>query len=155
MKYQTEALTYAGQTPLVIFHTMMYTNVSETLINQAVTVTKCKCFCFFLYLKTSGRFYMMCMPDISSQDDPAEKKIKVLFVDNVSFQQAQEFHATCRDLNNVHIVSMLPENHTDKVQPLDAGYGKTIKQKIGEQIGKWLEKDENLETWHDSIPMTK
>ena len=81
------------------------------------------------------------------EDDPAEK---VLFADNVSFEQAQGFLATCRDLNTV--VYMLPENHTDKVQPIDAGYGKMIKRKIGEQMEKWLEKYENLEMWHDSIP---
>jgi len=46
------------------------------------------------------------------EDDPAEE---VLFADNVSFQQAQDFHATCKDLNTV--VYMLPENHTHKVQP--------------------------------------
>ena len=27
-----------------------------------------------------------------------------------------------------------------------------IKKKIGEQMEKWLEKEENLEMWHDSIP---
>ena len=83
------------------------------------------------------------------KDDPAEK---VLFADNVGFQQAQNFHEACRDLNTV--VYLLPENHTDKVQPIDAGYGKMIKKKIGEQMEKWLEKEENLEMWHDSIPAT-
>ena len=81
------------------------------------------------------------------KDDPAEK---VLFADNVGFQQAQNFHEACRDLNTV--VYLLPENHTDKVQPIDAGYGQMIKKKIGEQMEKWLEKEENLEMWHDGIP---
>lgn len=27
------------------------------------------------------------------------------------------------------MVYLLPENHTDKVQPIDAGYGKMIKKK--------------------------
>ena len=48
------------------------------------------------------------------KDDPAEK---VLFADNVGFQQAQNFHEGFRDLNT--IVYLLPENHTDKVQPID------------------------------------
>lgn len=52
----------------------------------------------------------------------------------------------------VCVVYLLPENHTDKVQPIDAGYGKMIKKKIGEQMEKWLEKEENLEMWHDGIP---
>lgn len=81
------------------------------------------------------------------KDDPAEK---VLFTDKVGFQEAQNFHEACRDLNTV--VYLLPENHTDKVQPIDAGYGKMIKKKIGAQMEKWLEKEENLEMLHDSIP---
>ena len=81
------------------------------------------------------------------KDNPAEK---VLFADNVGFQQAQNFHEACRDLNTV--VYLLPENHTDKVQAIDAGYGKMIKKKISEQMEKWLEKEENLEMWHDGIP---
>lgn len=50
------------------------------------------------------------------------------------------------------MVYLLPENHTAKVWPIDAGYGKMIKKKIGEQMEKWLEKEENLEMWHDGIP---
>ena len=40
----------------------------------------------------------------------------------------------------------------DKVQPMDAGYGKMIKEKIGKQMEQWLKKEENLEMWHDDIP---
>ena len=58
------------------------------------------------------------------KDDPAEK---VLFADNVAFQQGQNVHEACRDLHTV--LCLLPENHTDKVQPIDAGYGKMIKKK--------------------------
>ena len=50
------------------------------------------------------------------------------------------------------MVDLLPENHTDKVQPIGAGYGKMMKKKIGEQMEKWLEEEKNLEMWHDSIP---
>ena len=50
------------------------------------------------------------------------------------------------------MVYLLPENHTDKVQPIDAGYGKMMKKKIGEQMEKWLGEEKNLEMWHDSIP---
>ena len=38
------------------------------------------------------------------KDDPAEK---VLFADNVAFQQAQNTHEACRDLNTA--VDLLPE----------------------------------------------
>ena len=74
---------------------------------------------------------------------------KVLFADNVGFQQTQAFHEACREMNT--IVYLLPDNHTDKVQPVDAGFGRMIKQKIGEAMQMWLEKEENLEMWHDKI----
>ena len=70
-------------------------------------------------------------------------KEKVIFADNVTFQQDKDFHDACRDMNA--IVYLLPENHTDKVQPIDAGYGKLLKTKIGEAMDIWLEKGENLE----------
>eukprot|EP00794_Sanderia_malayensis_P013550 gene13550-14951_t len=70
---------------------------------------------------------------------------KVIFADNVGFQQAKDFH-------EVHwLAYLLPENHTDKVQPIDAGYGKMIKKKIGESMERWLENDDNLTKWHDHI----
>ena len=68
--------------------------------------------------------------------DPAEK---VLFADNAGFQQAQNFHDVCRDFNTV--VYLLTENHTDKVQPIDAGYGKMMNKKMDEQMEKWLEEE--------------
>ena len=46
---------------------------------------------------------------------------------------------------------MLPENHTDKVQPIDAGCGKMMKTKIAAEMEKSLEEDQNLEKWHDKI----
>ena len=79
-------------------------------------------------------------------DDPTEK---VLFADNVGFQIAQGFHEACRKMNT--LVYLLPDNNTDKVQPIDAGFGRMIKQKIGEAMQIWLEKDENLEMWHNKI----
>ena len=74
---------------------------------------------------------------------------KVLFADNVGFQQTQAFHEAYREMNT--IVYLLPDNHTDKVQPVDAGFGRMMKQKIGEAMQMWLEKEENLEMWHDKI----
>ena len=56
----------------------------------------------------------------------------------------------CRKEINA-IIYLLPENHTDKVQPEDAGFGKQMKAKIGEPMEKWLEEDENLDTWHDRL----
>ena len=69
---------------------------------------------------------------------------KVIFADNVTFQQDKKFHDTCgHELNT--IVYLLPENHTDKIQPIDAGFGKTLKTKIGQEMDKWLEEKDNLE----------
>eukprot|EP00794_Sanderia_malayensis_P021199 gene21199-23281_t len=75
---------------------------------------------------------------------------KVIFADNVGFQQAKDFHEVCRKEVNA-LVYLLPENHTDKVQPIDAGYGKMKKKKIGESMERWLENDDNLTKWHDHI----
>ena len=56
---------------------------------------------------------------------------------------------TCRHELNT-IVYLLPENHdTDKIQPIDAGFGKMLKTKIGQEMDKWLEEKDNLELWHD------
>lgn len=48
---------------------------------------------------------------------------KVIFADNVAFQQEKGFHEMCRNEINA-IIYLLPENHADKVQPIDAGFGK-------------------------------
>ena len=53
-----------------------------------------------------------------------DKGHKVLFC----FQQSKTFHETYR--NNINTtVYMLPENHTDKIQPIDAGCGWMMKVK--------------------------
>jgi hypothetical protein len=75
---------------------------------------------------------------------------KVIFADNVAFQQSKTFHQACRNEINASVY-MLPKNHTDKVQPIDAGCGKMMKLKIAAEMEKWLEEDQNLEKWHDKI----
>ena len=75
---------------------------------------------------------------------------KVLFADNVGFQQSKEFHETCRDELNT-IVYMLPENHTDKLQPINAGCGRMMKLKIGAAMETWLEEEDNLDKWQDNL----
>ena len=75
---------------------------------------------------------------------------KVIFADNVSFQQAKEFHETCR--NNINAtVYILPENHTDKIQFIDAGCGRMIKVNIAAAMDRWLEAEDNLDKWHDKL----
>ncbi len=80
-----------------------------------------------------------------------EMNEKVLFADNVGFQLSQKFHEKCRDKINT-LVYLLPANHTDKVQPIDATIGYIMKKKIGEAMERWLETDENLDIWHDKLP---
>ena len=60
---------------------------------------------------------------------------KVIFADNVSFQQEKQFHEACRKEVNASVY-LLPENHTDKVQPIAAGIGKLFKTKVGEAMEK-------------------
>ncbi|KAK3731080.1 hypothetical protein QZH41_007971 [Actinostola sp. cb2023] len=79
---------------------------------------------------------------------------KVIFADNVGFQQEKGFHEMCRKNINA-IIYLLPENHTDKVQPIDAGFGKQMKAKFGEAMDKWLEEDDNLDMWHDRLSAKK
>ncbi len=80
----------------------------------------------------------------------SDDKEKVLFADNVGFQLSKEFHATCRRKVNT-VVYMLPPNHTDKVQPIDASCGMMMKKRIGESRERWFENETNLDLWHDKI----
>ena len=61
------------------------------------------------------------------------------------FQEEKRFHDVYRNKMNA-VVYLLPENHTDKVQPIDAGCGKIWKAQIG-----WVEEEDNLELWHDKL----
>ena len=71
---------------------------------------------------------------------------KVLFC----FQKSQTFHETCRNQINT-TVYLLPENHTDKIQPIDTGCGQMMKIEIGAAMETWLEEENNLDKWHDRL----
>lgn len=75
---------------------------------------------------------------------------RVIFADNVSFQQTRDFHEVCRNEISA-TVYMLPDNHTDKIQPIDAGCGRMMKVKIAAAIDKWLETEDNLDKWRDRL----
>ena len=60
------------------------------------------------------------------------KKKNFLFSDNVGFHQSQQFYETYRNQINT-TVYMLPENHTDKIQPIDAGCERIMKVKLVQQ----------------------
>ena len=46
---------------------------------------------------------------------------------------------------------MLPENHTDKILPIDTGCGRIMKGKIGAAMEKWLEEEKNLDKWQNRL----
>ena len=71
---------------------------------------------------------------------------KALFADNVGFQQSKQFHEISRKEIKATIY-LLPENHTDKIQPIDAGCGRMMKLRIGTAMETWLEKDSNFDKW--------
>ena len=75
-----------------------------------------------------------------------DKEDKVLFC----FQQSQTFHETCRNQINATIYQ-LPENHTDKIQPIDAGCGRMMKVEIGTAMETWLEEENNLNKQQDRL----
>ena len=85
------------------------------------------------------------IPGIGNETDE-----KVICVDNVGFQQAKKLHGPCRKEISA-LLHLLPENHTGKVQPIDASFGRMIKTKVGESMERWLQQDVNLEQWHDKI----
>ena len=75
---------------------------------------------------------------------------KLIFADNVRFQQSKEFHEACRNEINA-TVYMVPENHTNKIQPNDAGCGWMMKVKISTAMDRWPETEDNLDKWHDQL----
>ena len=46
---------------------------------------------------------------------------------------------------------MIPEKHTDKIHPIDAGCGRMMKDKIGATMETWLEEENNLNKWQDRL----
>ena len=72
----------------------------------------------------------------------------VLFVDNVGSQATNpSISCTMQTMNT--IVYLLPDKCTDKIQPVNSGFGRNMRDKIGEAMQIWLGKKENLEKWHD------
>ena len=69
----------------------------------------------------------------------------VLFCDNLSSQQSEEFKAAVADLKGV--VWFLPKNATDIVQPVDAGYAQILKVLVKQAFDRWLENDDNADKW--------
>ena len=74
----------------------------------------------------------------------------VLFADNLTGQQADEFKEAVAELGGV--VWYLLKNCTDIVQPVDAGVGDCIKKLIQKQQREWLSYDANADRWYGNQP---
>ena len=77
-----------------------------------------------------------------------------LFLDNLSCQMTEEFHSVCRELAST-VVYPLPPDETDKCQPVDQGVGNVIKELMGKELDKYLEKEDNLNKWQSSLSAGK
>ena len=62
----------------------------------------------------------------------------------------EEFHSVCRELAST-VVYPLPPDETDKCQPVDQGVGNLIKELMGKELDKYLEKEDNLNKWQSSL----
>ena len=68
---------------------------------------------------------------------------KYFYADNASFQREKQFHEACRKEVNPSIY-LLPENHTDKVQPVDVGLENFSKPKWERQWRSGLNRMKTL-----------
>ena len=48
------------------------------------------------------------------------------------------------------LLSQVPPNKTDQVQPIDRGLGRHIKIYMGQEEDAWLEEDDNLQKWENN-----
>ena len=45
-----------------------------------------------------------------------------------------------------------PPNLTDALQPIDAGYGRSLRCAVGRALDRWLECGDNIEKWETNMP---
>ena len=74
----------------------------------------------------------------------------MLFADNVG-SQATNTSISCAMQAMNTIVYLLPDKCTDNIQPVNTGFGRNMRDKIGEAMQIWLGKKGNLEMGHDEI----
>ena len=74
----------------------------------------------------------------------------VLLLDNLRCQTSEVFHSVCKEAASTFLHA-LPPDETDKVQPVDQGEGWLIKELMGKELDKYLEKDDNLNKWQSSL----
>ena len=69
----------------------------------------------------------------------------LLFCDNLSCQVKDEFKVAIRNINGIVWYGL--NKATDLWQPVDAGFGRLMKQKIREACDEWLMEEENMDLW--------
>jgi len=73
----------------------------------------------------------------------------VMSLDNLSAHVADDVKKTFAD-GHVFLLFFPPQT-TESLQPIDAGYGRSIRCHIGNLLDKWLMTDENLEKWESKL----
>lgn len=73
----------------------------------------------------------------------------VLFCDNLSAHLAPEVKEIFG--SNQVLLWFFPPNMTEMVQPIDAGYGRSLRAAIGRQLDNWLMNGENLLKWEGKM----
>jgi hypothetical protein len=91
-----------------------------------------------------------CYENIAKQMAPVAPGLRggeaLLLCDNLSGQCNDRFRKMMKAQHNV-LVWNLPPGTTDITQPIDSGYGRAVKKRIGDKLATWLENEANLEKW--------
>ena len=70
----------------------------------------------------------------------------LLFLDNIEAHIQENFRNFIKDLGGIPWFGVPVA--TDIWQPVDGGYGSTLKRLINQEFFDWLDDDENLKKWH-------
>jgi hypothetical protein len=73
----------------------------------------------------------------------------LVFCDNLSSHLADSVKKIFREGNVV--LCFLPADLTEAVQPIDAGYGRSVRCCIGNLLDSWLMEDENMDRWEHGM----
>jgi hypothetical protein len=73
----------------------------------------------------------------------------LVFCDNLSSHLADSVKKIFREGNVV--LCFLPADLTEAVQPIDAGYGRSVRCCIGNLLDSWLMEDENMDRWESGM----
>ena len=87
-----------------------------------------------------------------TREAKSQGKESVLFTDNLSSQTTRHFIDVLwrKAKTKVHL---LPTGVTDLVQLVDAGFGKLVKDEIGQAHDLWCMEGNNIEQWTTGLEM--